>query len=115
MKRSRRFSLLSIHFITLVLILWSCSSTKLSKEETEAGLTYAEIANRLTDINVIMRGMLVYEQACAVCHGPNGEGGVGNNFNDFYWIHGNRYEDIVRITRYGVVEKGRNFMKRKGS
>ena len=74
--------------------------------ETASDAIATKVVTDLIDINVIMRGQAVYQQYCAVCHGKNGEGGIAQNLRDYYWIHGNRYEDLVQITTYGVVEKG---------
>ena len=38
--------------------------------------------------------------------GKMGREGLLKTLRDYYWIHGNRYEDLVQITTYGVVEKG---------
>lgn len=54
-----------------------------------------------------MRGNQVYLARCASCHGLHAEGNLGPNLQDNYWIHGNRFEDIVRVTYYGVPEKGK--------
>ena len=51
-------------------------------------------------------GKNIYTTNCAVCHGQLGEGGIGPNMTDDYWIHGGSINDIFRITKYGVIEKG---------
>jgi len=51
-------------------------------------------------------GKDIYTVNCAVCHGQLGEGGIGPNMTDDYWIHGGSIRDIFRITRNGVIEKG---------
>ncbi|MBI2377449.1 MAG: c-type cytochrome [Deltaproteobacteria bacterium] len=40
--------------------------------------------------------------ACGVCHGEKGEGKIGPNLTDAYWIHGKG--DLMGI--FGVVSKG---------
>lgn len=47
-----------------------------------------------------------YDAMCAACHGFAGEGGIGPNFTDAYWIHGGAPLDIVRVIETGVLEKG---------
>lgn len=54
----------------------------------------------------IRAGMSLYENNCVACHAIDGGGGVGPNLTDDYWIHGGSIEDIFRIVKYGVVEKG---------
>lgn len=51
-------------------------------------------------------GKVLYDNNCAVCHGQAGEGGVGPNFADAYWIHGGDIKDIFKTIKYGVPEKG---------
>ena len=43
---------------------------------------------------------------CESCHKAQGEGGIGPNFTDQYWIHGGSAQDIYYTIKVGVVEKG---------
>ncbi|HSI77761.1 MAG TPA: cbb3-type cytochrome c oxidase N-terminal domain-containing protein [Lunatimonas sp.] len=54
----------------------------------------------------IKAGMSLYENNCVACHAIDGGGGVGPNLTDDYWIHGGSIEDVFRIVKYGVIEKG---------
>jgi cytochrome c oxidase cbb3-type subunit 3 len=60
----------------------------------------------LTDPVKINEGKDLYVANCAACHGRNGEGTVGPNLTDPYWLHGGSLKDIYRSIRYGWVEKG---------
>lgn len=60
----------------------------------------------LTDEGSLAVGEEIYFSQCVVCHGQNGEGGVGPNFTDQYWVHGGDIKDLFRIIKYGVPEKG---------
>ncbi len=51
-------------------------------------------------------GMAIFMKDCKVCHGEFGQGGVGPNFTDEYWIHGGGIKDIFKTIKYGVPEKG---------
>lgn len=51
-------------------------------------------------------GRKVYEATCSPCHGKNGEGTVGPNLTDQYWMHGGSIGDIFRSIKYGWPEKG---------
>jgi len=60
----------------------------------------------LTDANDIAAGKDVFLASCSACHGRAGEGGVGPNFADEYWMHGGSVQDIFKSIKYGWVEKG---------
>lgn len=51
-------------------------------------------------------GADVYKSYCFTCHGKSGEGLIGPNLTDSYWIHGNRPEDLQKTITEGVIEKG---------
>jgi cytochrome c oxidase cbb3-type subunit 3 len=60
----------------------------------------------LTDATDILKGKSSYITKCAACHGQNGEGGVGPNLTDEFWIHGGGVKNIFKTIKYGVQEKG---------
>jgi cytochrome c oxidase cbb3-type subunit III len=51
-------------------------------------------------------GKAVFENTCFACHGKHGEGGVGPNLTDSYWLHGGDIHAIFRTIKYGWPEKG---------
>ncbi|MCC5939390.1 MAG: c-type cytochrome [Lunatimonas sp.] len=51
-------------------------------------------------------GQTIYENNCVACHAIDGGGGVGPNLTDEYWIHGGSIEDVFKVVKYGVIEKG---------
>ncbi len=51
-------------------------------------------------------GKTIFKATCAVCHGNNGQGLVGPNMTDDYWIHGGSIKDIFTTIKYGVLDKG---------
>ena len=56
--------------------------------------------------NDIQMGKVLYEKNCAVCHGNKGEGNVGPNLTDEYWLHKGSIKDVFYSIKYGWVEKG---------
>jgi len=60
----------------------------------------------LTDNEALSLGATLYEANCIACHGKFGEGGIGPNLTDPYWIHGGSVQDIFKTIKYGVPEKG---------
>ena len=60
------------------------------------------------DLNpeMVIPGQEIYLQNCGVCHGNQGEGMIGPNLTDEYWLHGGDIKDIFRVVKYGVPDKG---------
>jgi cytochrome c oxidase cbb3-type subunit 3 len=51
-------------------------------------------------------GKTLFISTCAACHGKLGEGGVGPNLTDEYWVHGGGIVDIFKTVKYGWADKG---------
>lgn len=62
------------------------------KESNEAGMLSA--------------GKAVFTSNCVACHGDKGQGVVGPNLTDEYWLHGGGIHHIFKTIKYGVPEKG---------
>jgi cytochrome c oxidase cbb3-type subunit 3 len=60
----------------------------------------------VSDAEAIGRGKVVFGEKCAVCHGAEGQGMIGPNLVDKYWIHGGDLLAIRKVIAKGVVEKG---------
>jgi cytochrome c oxidase cbb3-type subunit III len=60
----------------------------------------------LTDAKVLARGKEIFTGKCAACHGSSGEGGVGPNLTDEYWLHGGSIGDVFKVIKFGIPEKG---------
>ena len=59
-----------------------------------------------TEAEKLNEGKEVFATNCAVCHLAQGQGLVGPNLTDEYWIHGGSYKDIVHTITEGVPAKG---------
>ncbi len=59
-----------------------------------------------SDAGSLDAGKTIYMDNCAACHGRLGEGGVGPNLTDDYWLHGGSINNIFKTIKYGVPEKG---------
>lgn len=94
-----------------------------SAQELERELAIAEkqkeeylktTANLIDETNVqyltadanLASGRKIFEQNCATCHAQDGGGLVGPNLTDNYFIHGGSIQDIFKVIKYGVLEKG---------
>lgn len=82
---------------------------QLNKEKIWDNITWdstsiiLEIANNKENIN---KGKLLFKSNCSLCHGQQGEGGIGPNLTDEYWLHGGNKLDMARTIVYGIPEKG---------
>ncbi|MBL0343539.1 MAG: c-type cytochrome [Bacteroidetes bacterium] len=63
------------------------------------------VTKMLSDAD-IASGNKIFIEKCLVCHGKLGEGIVGPNLTDNYWIHGGGIKDIFKIVKYGFPSKG---------
>jgi len=64
------------------------------------------LSDRLANADFIAEGKEVYVTNCSPCHGPEGQGLVGPNLVDRFWIHGGSAEAVVKTISDGVPEKG---------
>ncbi|MGD8414745.1 MAG: c-type cytochrome [Candidatus Latescibacterota bacterium] len=66
-----------------------------------------DLDSLLADPKALAAGKEQYEAICATCHGQLGEGLIGPNLTDKYWIHGDGdLEHILNSFRVGYPEKG---------
>ncbi len=61
------------------------------------------LANQATALE---EGKKVFTEKCVACHGAQGQGIVGPNLTDDYWIHGGKISDIRNLIISGVPAKG---------
>lgn len=82
--------------------------------EEEKAAYLAKAANNIDENTVVMlteasaldAGKNNFVQMCSACHGKAGEGGVGPNLTDDYWLNGGSIKDVFKIIKYGRAEKG---------
>jgi cytochrome c oxidase cbb3-type subunit 3 len=60
----------------------------------------------LNDPEALKRGGDNFQRYCVSCHGAQGQGVVGPNLTDAYWIHGGGVKDVYRTIKQGVPAKG---------
>jgi mono/diheme cytochrome c family protein len=66
----------------------------------------AAITEPITDAGLLADAKSFFEAQCAACHGKLGEGGIGPNLTDDYWIHGNKIAQVVKVIAKGVPSQG---------
>lgn len=54
----------------------------------------------------IESGKIIFISTCSACHGKFGEGGVGPNLTDEYFLHGGSLSDVFKTIKYGWPDKG---------
>ena len=54
----------------------------------------------------LSRGEALFKGNCVPCHGEQGQGVIGPNLTDNFWIHGGKPEDIVATITHGWPDKG---------
>jgi cytochrome c oxidase cbb3-type subunit 3 len=59
-----------------------------------------------TDAEHIEAGKAIFTAKCVSCHGKFGEGNIGPNLTDDYWLHGAGIDNIAKTIKYGVPAKG---------
>ncbi len=59
-----------------------------------------------TDATSLESGKALFLQSCVACHGQQGQGGVGPNLTDEYWLHGGSLKAVFHTINEGVPEKG---------
>lgn len=84
---------------------------EIAKAEKEAHMLLAK--NNVDENSVVMAegaaltdGKQIYTANCAACHGANGEGGVGPNMTDDYWLHGGDLKAVFTSVKYGIPAMG---------
>lgn len=73
---------------------------------SQANLVDESNAEMITAEDQLAIGEASFIAKCAACHGQLGEGGVGPNLTDQYWLHGGDIKDVFKTIKYGVPEKG---------
>lgn len=56
--------------------------------------------------DAVQRGAAVFKQNCVACHGERGQGIIGPNLTDSYWLHGSKAKQIHHVIATGVLDKG---------
>jgi cytochrome c oxidase cbb3-type subunit 3 len=83
---------------------------KIANEQKAAALekfaSQMETMEPSTDAAVLAAGEKTFMLSCMPCHGPQGQGLVGSNLTDDYWIHGSEFKDSLRTISNGVPDKG---------
>jgi cytochrome c oxidase cbb3-type subunit 3 len=110
--------IISVAYLTLVFVFKDAgviqkkeysNEMRAARAKTEVAVKEEAVkseAKPMTQEEILASGKVVFDKICYVCHGKFGEGLVGPNFTDDYWIHGGRPEDLLKVINEGVIDKG---------
>lgn len=79
---------------------------KLSQQAPSKGPDEKQLTTAFQDPEQKKKGKAIFQVRCVACHGPEGQGGIGPNLTDNYWIHGGTLADIAKTVSTGVPDKG---------
>ena len=87
---------------------------EIAMAEAQANQNTMEAASSIDESNIVFSddpdvlasGKTVYDRNCVACHKAGGEGGIGPNLTDEYWLHGGSIQDIYNTIKNGVPDKG---------
>jgi cytochrome c oxidase cbb3-type subunit 3 len=82
------------------------AAKQIEEYRKKAGDMVDEKTVTLADAAGIAEGKKIFQSNCFACHGAKGEGGVGPNLTDNYWLHGGTINEVFKTIKYGVPEKG---------
>ncbi|HLT08636.1 MAG TPA: cbb3-type cytochrome c oxidase N-terminal domain-containing protein [Cyclobacteriaceae bacterium] len=108
-----------VYFINYTVLGWGKTQMEEYQEELYVAQIQAE-ARKVSEVADIDENTVVYDRTteslnagksifdnnCMACHASDGGGGVGPNLTDEYWLHGGSINDVFRVIKYGVPEKG---------
>jgi cytochrome c oxidase cbb3-type subunit 3 len=78
-----------------------------AQRRAESGpVTDESLAVLARDAKTVADGRQVFVSTCAPCHGTQGQGVVGPNLTDKFWLHGGKPVDIHKSITNGYPEKG---------
>lgn len=89
-------------------------AVEMKQAEVDKKIYLSKSANKIDENSVkqsndkaaLFSGMAIYNANCVACHGDKGQGVVGPNLSDSFWIHGGQINKVFKTIKYGVPEKG---------
>ncbi|RNL56148.1 cytochrome C [Pedobacter jejuensis] len=89
-------------------------ANEIAKAEIEKAAYLEKSANTIDENSVkfdntaivLEDGKTIFNTNCVVCHGDKGQGIIGPNLTDEYWIHGGGVSNVFKTIKYGVPAKG---------
>ncbi len=85
---------------------YAIAQEEAKKLAAEGELTGDKLEAMSRNVAIVGAGKATFVSTCAACHRADGGGQIGPNLTDRYWIHGSKPEDIIKVVRGGVLDKG---------
>ena len=83
------------------------TQTETSTSTQPPEVSESELLVLLQDPAALAEGVEIFGELCALCHGNSGEGMIGPNLIDNYWLHGKgKISDIAVSIRFGIPDNG---------
>jgi cytochrome c oxidase cbb3-type subunit 3 len=71
-----------------------------------SSVTPEELTALAADPQAVARGAELFTTHCVACHEASGQGKIGPNLTDKWWIHGGDPVSVYKTVSTGVLEKG---------
>lgn len=89
-------------------------TNEMASADKEVAAYQAKFVNSVDETNaklsksadILATGKEIFTKNCVVCHGPAGQGLIGPNFTDDYWINGGDIKSVFKTIKYGKPDKG---------
>lgn len=83
------------------------SKHEASEAKNAQAIASVDVESLLKDPKALQVGAEAYQQVCAACHAAKGEGLIGPNLTDKYWLHSKGdFQGILTAILKGFPEKG---------
>lgn len=84
----------------------AAAEARLKATQPPAGASGEQLTALTRDAAALALGKDVFSKNCAACHRLDGGGQIGPNLTDDAWLHGGAIDEIQKVVRDGVLEKG---------
>lgn len=85
---------------------YAAQQARLAPPAGEAGAGEDALRALMKDAGAMTTGKEMFAVRCMPCHGAEGQGIIGPNLTDDYWLHGRTLVDIRRTIHDGIPDKG---------
>lgn len=80
---------------------------KKAEEALQPQKSSEDLSALASNPTALAEGKKLFQMNCANCHGNEGQGGIGPNLTDKFWIHGDgKIAGVLNTLRVGVLDKG---------